>query len=80
MTIWTDAEDYHQKYYLRGTNFFSDLNLTDEDVLNSFLAARLNGWVYGNGKLEQFENEINNFGLSSDLIVTISKMVRRRLS
>jgi len=80
MTVWTDAEDYHQKYYLRNTNFFSDLNLDDQQVINSLLAARLNGWVYGNGTLEQFEEEINNFGLSSTLVELISKSVRRRLT
>jgi len=80
IAIWTDAEDYHQKYYLRNNSFFDDLNLTDRQVIHSTLTARLNGWVYGNGTLEQFESEINTFGLSDELIQTISNSVRRRLN
>lgn len=49
--LWLDftlAEDYHQKYYLRGKRkFFDSLNMTDQDVINSTLACHLNAVIHG---------------------------------
>ena len=75
--LWTEllpagtfywAEDYHQKYQLRGqrdlaaelTHIYPD----DKDLTNSTAAARINGYVGRNGSLEQLETEIGGLGLS----------------
>ena len=64
------AEDYHQKYTLRGrrdlareyTAIFPDL----EDFVNSTAVARVNGYLGGNGKQVQLEAEIEYLGLSPE--------------
>jgi len=66
MRIWTNAEDYHQKYYLRGSrggDFIKLLNMSNEDILNSTLAAKLNAAVDGRGNLTEIKNELNNKGI-----------------
>jgi peptide-methionine (S)-S-oxide reductase len=60
------AEDYHQKYYLRG---YADLvgelsGYTEAQLEDSTVAARLNGYVGGDGTPEQLEAELAAFGLS----------------
>ncbi|OWF39648.1 Peptide methionine sulfoxide reductase [Mizuhopecten yessoensis] len=53
-----NAEDYHQKYMLRQhKDFLNKLNLSDEDIVTSHVAARLNGYVGGFGSLEQFDQK-----------------------
>lgn len=48
-TKFTVAEDYHQKYYLRGkAKTFALLNFSDHDVIYSDLACHLNALVSGN--------------------------------
>jgi hypothetical protein len=62
------AEDYHQKYQLRGQRdlvaelirIYPDAR----DLANSTAAARLNGYLGGNGSLQQLETEIDSLGLS----------------
>jgi len=47
-TTFTLAEDYHQKYYLRGRiSVLTQLNLTDEEIINSSLACYLNALISG---------------------------------
>jgi peptide-methionine (S)-S-oxide reductase len=62
------AEDYHQKYYLKRRpstiETLSSLYPTHEDLVNSTLPARLNGFVKGYGTLEEIKKEINEWGLS----------------
>ena len=62
------AEDYHQKYYLQ-----QQRDLVKEyvrfypktiDFINSTSAARVNGYVRGEGTLTTLVNEIETFGLS----------------
>ena len=64
------AEDYHQKYYLRGNHdILAELQNCypkDADLLNSTAAARLNSYLSGNGKREQLEKEIGKLGLSDE--------------
>jgi len=63
------AEDYHQKYYLRGVpdlyKEFSAIYPNTDDFINSNAVARANGYVGGNGTLEALKKEIDSFGLSS---------------
>lgn len=62
------AEDYHQKYYLQLQKGlmeeFREIYPNMKDFINSTSAARINGYVKGNGSLSQLEKEIDNFGLS----------------
>jgi peptide-methionine (S)-S-oxide reductase len=63
------AEDYHQKYQLRGQrDLFAEFALLypdDRDLANSTAAARVNGYVGRNGSLEQLDAEIDSLGLST---------------
>lgn len=60
-----DAEDYHQKYRLRGHKYLlQTLGLEDRDkILHSHLATRLNGWLNGYGSVEQFLQEKTSLGI-----------------
>jgi peptide-methionine (S)-S-oxide reductase len=64
------AEDYHQKYQLRGqrdlaaelASIYPDVR----DLVNSTAATRINGYAGRNGSLEQLESEIDSLGLSEE--------------
>lgn len=64
MTTWTNAEDYHQKFYLRSFssnhgNILGLLSLkTEKQIRESEIAARLNGYCTGKGSLEMFQMEV----------------------
>jgi peptide-methionine (S)-S-oxide reductase len=62
------AEDYHQKYYLRKhENVMADLQArfsSSEEFVDSTAAARLNGFVSGDGESKTFLTEISGYGLS----------------
>ncbi len=62
------AEDYHQKYRLRGSRrVFGELRsvMSDERAfIDSTAAARLNGWLDGWGTEAQLERELPLIGLS----------------
>jgi len=64
------AEDYHQKYYLRGNKeLFSELRkfyATEEDFMHSPAAARLNSYLSGSAKREQIEKDLGKLGLSDE--------------
>jgi peptide-methionine (S)-S-oxide reductase len=63
------AEDYHQKYYLRGQREllqeFQAIYPDAADLTDSTAAARINGFLAGYGTLDQLEAEIDSYGLSS---------------
>ena len=77
------AEGYHQKYRLRQVEelvfefsaIYSDL----EDFVNSTAVARVNGYLGGNGSLEQLEREIDQLGLSAEGREKLLQIGRRRL-
>jgi peptide-methionine (S)-S-oxide reductase len=63
------AEDYHQKYYLRNdrelSGEFQGMFGADEIAFReSTAAARVNGYVAGDGTRAQLANEISFLGLS----------------
>jgi peptide-methionine (S)-S-oxide reductase len=64
------AEDYHQKYELRGTaellKEFKAIYPDEKDFLNSTAAARVNGYLAGRGTREQLKKEIDLLGLSAE--------------
>ena len=66
---FTNAEEYHQKYSLRNSRVlmadFRAMFGSDEDALReSTAAARVNGYVAGDGSGTQLEREIDGFGLT----------------
>ncbi len=74
------AEDYHQKYELRRHSDlmkeFKAMYPRDIDFVNSTAAARINGYIGGHGKAEDFEGTIENLGLSiagRERLLAISK-------
>lgn len=64
------AEDYHQKYRLRGSPQFLNVYLAiypdSEDFVNSTAVARMNGYIGANGTLDALEEEIDVLGLSAE--------------
>jgi len=64
------AEDYHQKYRLRGNRaLLAELEAIYpgiDDLVASTAAARVNGYLGGNGSLAQLEAEIDSLGLSPE--------------
>lgn len=73
------AEDYHQKYYLRGYKpllaDFVRAGYDDERFRESRVAARLNGYVGGYGSKEQLERELPSFGLSDQAAALLRQAV-----
>jgi peptide-methionine (S)-S-oxide reductase len=63
------AEDYHQKYGLRGNSDlmreFKAIYPRDIDFINSTAAARVNGYLGGYGTSEEIKATIDRLGLSS---------------
>jgi peptide-methionine (S)-S-oxide reductase len=63
------AEAYHQKYSLRGNGEimkeFRAIYPSDESLMNSTAAARVNGYLAGFGSLEDVQAALNNLGLSA---------------
>lgn len=73
------AEDYHQKYYLRNDRVLMGdfLSMYGEDQValrESTAAARINGYVSGDGAKPQLAREIDFLGLSD---VGRSRLVAR---
>lgn len=74
------AEIYHQKYQLRHHDaLLGELkNVYDENQLvNSTVAARLNGLVTGYGRAEWYKEEVERYGLSSGGDDAVMELVRR---
>ncbi|KAL1129292.1 hypothetical protein AAG570_013821 [Ranatra chinensis] len=73
-----DAEDYHQKYRLQGhSSLCKDIGLEGNGRLikESFLAARLNGYVVGMGGIAQFEKELPSLGLDEKTADYVRRLV-----
>ena len=62
------AEDYHQKFRLRNhykvINEFETIYPDIKGLISSTAAARVNGYLGGNGTCDQLKSEISSFGLS----------------
>ena len=60
------AEDYHQKYYLRHDRVLFDefAAYSPRELVDSTVAARLNGYVARRGSAAQLREEIASFGLT----------------
>jgi peptide-methionine (S)-S-oxide reductase len=74
------AEDYHQKYYLRHDKLLmSELAAySPRELVDSTVAARLNGYVTGRGSAAQLREELASFGLSPRANAHLEKLVGER--
>jgi peptide-methionine (S)-S-oxide reductase len=80
---FTNAEEYHQKYSLRNDRVlmadFRAMFGADEDALReSTAAARVNGYVAGDGSGVQLEREIESLGLTEGGRAELAARFRRR--
>lgn len=67
--LFTLAEDYHQKYYLRNSPLMKDFQAIYPDAASftaSTAAARANGFVAGDGEPDFVKSEIDKLGLSEE--------------
>lgn len=76
------AEDYHQKYYLKGNGpliaEFRSIYPDEREFVVSTAVARTNGYLGGNGTLEQLKKELPMLGLSSEGQERLLKAFQRR--
>ena len=69
------AEDYHQKYYLQGFSWFMDelrsLYPNFNELVDSTIAARLNGAAGGYGILDLIREELDSLDLPAETVEKI---------
>ena len=79
---FTMAEDYHQKYILKGNEELKkeleQIYPLHKDFVNSTAVSRLNGYMGGNGDNDQLSREIEQLGLSSEGKRLLFERVGRR--
>ena len=69
---------YHQKYLLRQQrDVLQALNLSDEELIRSHAACRLNGYCGGYGKLDELEKELPQFNLSANAQQRVKILTQR---
>jgi peptide-methionine (S)-S-oxide reductase len=75
------AEAYHQKYGLRNHNEFvrefRSIYPSDEALMNSTAAARVNGYLSGFSSLAALQEEIANLGLSPEAQRKLLELVKK---
>ena len=78
---FTMAEDYHQKYLLKGhgklNGELAGIYPSHRDLVDSTAAARLNGYAGGHGNKAQLSREIARLGLSTRGRETLSELVQK---
>jgi len=75
-----DAEDYHQKYLLRQHPWLlNSLDIDPEELLDSHVCCRLNGYVAGYGDMKEFEKEWPKLNLNEKQVVYVKKAAGRGL-
>lgn len=78
--MFYDAEDYHQKYQLRRYHEILDcLNLSNEELITSPVAARLNGYLGGYGSAKAFEEECEDLELPHKIRSLVSRKLQNKL-
>jgi peptide-methionine (S)-S-oxide reductase len=81
-TAFYGAEDYHQKYLLRGKaslmREFQAMYPDPKDFRNSTAAARVNGYLGGHGSEAMIRKEIDQLGLSPEARQTLLRLIVRR--
>ncbi|EJW87342.1 peptide methionine sulfoxide reductase [Wuchereria bancrofti] len=69
------AEDYHQKYWLRcQTAIFKKLNLNNEEVVSSLLAAKVNAFLAGYTNFDLLKQLANQYQLDNDVTKLIESI------
>jgi peptide-methionine (S)-S-oxide reductase len=73
------AEDYHQKYHLRqhAELMREFAGYSPRQLVDSTVAARLNGYVGGRGTLARLRDELPGFGLSGGATAYLLRTVQR---
>lgn len=73
-----DAEDYHQKYLLqRHPKVLVQLDIEPgEQLVRSFVATRLNGYLGGYGSLKAFDGEKDKLALPPKIEEYVRKQVK----
>jgi hypothetical protein len=67
---------YHQKYRLRGHgDIVGLLQLNNEELKDSTIAARLNGYLGQNGSKKQFDAEVKTLNLTPDVANAVRKVL-----
>ena len=78
---FTMAEDYHQKFTLKGHKGLKKeimrIYPRHRDLVDSTAAARLNGYVGGYGSRDQLSTEIDSLGLSDEAEQVLVDLVPR---
>ncbi|OQR77313.1 peptide methionine sulfoxide reductase-like [Tropilaelaps mercedesae] len=78
--MFYNAEKYHQKYRLQGhkelMKILKDAGL--DDIITSHVAARLNGYLGGQGTLMQFRKE--DLGLPEEAKAYVEKLLERGIT
>jgi len=74
------AEDYHQKYRLRREPLLlAELaTYTPRELVDSTLAARLNGYAAGHGSPAHLDADLARFALSPPASARVAQLVTRR--
>lgn len=74
------AEDYHQKYYLRHDSILMNelAGYTAQQLVDSTVAARLNGYVAGQATSAQLRDDLPRLGLSPAATAHLEKLVGGR--
>jgi len=76
-----DAEDYHQKYFLQKHPFtLSLLGIDPDDMIESSVCCRLNGFLGGYGSLKQFESELPSLDLDKRVASYIRKLLEKGIA
>lgn len=79
--VFYEAEDYHQKYYLRQSALereFLAMYPELRDFVDSTAAARVNGYVSGYGKGDQLTRELPLLGLSEKSQAELKRRAAQR--
>jgi methionine-S-sulfoxide reductase len=76
------AEDYHQKYRLRGSPTYFDqfaaIYPDPAELVSSTAAARVNGYLGGYGTITNLQAEIDDLGLSPEAREELLRIVQNR--
>jgi len=81
-TMFTRAEDYHQKYYLRNTRALMDqykgLFPNQDAFTDSSAVARVNGYLGGHGTTNQLEREASELGINTEAIDALRNILKKK--
>ena len=78
---YRDASNSEQKYYLRSSvsKIVEILGLKrSEDLRESHIATRLNGYIVGRGSFTEFEKELGEWSLPENSKNTILELVKKK--